>query len=858
MVILSVVVTILALLGAAVGYTQHISRLSQRSRKTALAVEIADGHLEKLFTNWRNISRVSVTQSIKNQIQVVSSALPTQYFFTTGDGNYPGYNPGPAPAPSPSPDPNANGLTSAPPLIAIPDKSLFPDAPGYTVGQYRIQAITPMVELQSVGSDSEVSIVPVTDVGSGDPSKPTSFRPAFGPNTSPKNGQYSFYYLAGADITVPSIGPNSGVTAKVRRIFEKKFDEPFSYALFYIDDLEAFPTSPLSITGPIMTNSSLYIGTSNFAAAQATTQFPTSGTVGFGTSFVNGPSPNDPTHSTGITYPSFPDRQPPSMQPPYLPFGWSPNLDGTTINNRTYHQLIERPDVTATDPIKNLRFYNQADYGVIITPGPKGPTDEVVNVIQQSVKADGTWDGNPPIALTNGTIYNNIVGAVTTSKQLLQVIQDNRESGGLSNASSAAGQIRLTTVDVASISKNVNKANSTNPLGMIYVSDTLAAPGDGVAGVAIYYGGSGYSNSTTVTFSPPSGGGTTARGVAIVNTSGAITAITVTSPGSGYTVPPTVTLSGSGSLAVATAILGTKPDSVVFGSVTNSGSGYSTAPSVTFTAPTGAGGITATATAVVSSGYFVAISITNAGGGYITAPTITLSGGGGTGAAVTAILGLKRGIRVMGANINPVTGLSVVAENPVYIQGDYNTGNTFSSPPQPGATPATTSSPASNSGGGTTSTASPLVTGYNWKPSAIVADAITLLSNNWSDATSNTQPRTGAKHTTVNAALVTGIVPSDGTTYSGGAENFVRLLENWSSARFTYYGSMVQLWQSKQATAPWNSGTTIYTPQAGYNWFYDIHFAGDPNNPAGNAYPNPPGNFQLAAYLQQQRWYQVY
>ena len=84
-VILSVVTTILALLGAAVSYTQHVSRISQRSRKTALAVEVADGHLETLFTNWRNISRVQVTQSIKKQLSIVSYALPTQYFFTSGD-----------------------------------------------------------------------------------------------------------------------------------------------------------------------------------------------------------------------------------------------------------------------------------------------------------------------------------------------------------------------------------------------------------------------------------------------------------------------------------------------------------------------------------------------------------------------------------------------------------------------------------------------------------------------------------------------------------------------------------------------------------------------------------------------------
>jgi Tfp pilus assembly protein PilX len=60
-VVISVVATILAILGAAVSYTGHISRISQRSRRTALAMEIADGHLEYLFTNWRNIYRKTWT-----------------------------------------------------------------------------------------------------------------------------------------------------------------------------------------------------------------------------------------------------------------------------------------------------------------------------------------------------------------------------------------------------------------------------------------------------------------------------------------------------------------------------------------------------------------------------------------------------------------------------------------------------------------------------------------------------------------------------------------------------------------------------------------------------------------------------
>jgi hypothetical protein len=61
-----VVATLLVLLGTAVEYSTHISRATERSRKAAAALEIGDGHLEALFTNWRNINRNSWTTSINS------------------------------------------------------------------------------------------------------------------------------------------------------------------------------------------------------------------------------------------------------------------------------------------------------------------------------------------------------------------------------------------------------------------------------------------------------------------------------------------------------------------------------------------------------------------------------------------------------------------------------------------------------------------------------------------------------------------------------------------------------------------------------------------------------------------------
>ena len=55
--------------------------------------------------------------------------------------------------------------------------------------------------------------------------------------------------VAAVDVNVPALGTSGGtVTAKVRRVFEKKFDLPWTYAMFFVDDLEFQPTYSLTIS----------------------------------------------------------------------------------------------------------------------------------------------------------------------------------------------------------------------------------------------------------------------------------------------------------------------------------------------------------------------------------------------------------------------------------------------------------------------------------------------------------------------------------------------------------------------------------------------------------------------------------
>lgn len=202
--------------------------------------------------------------------------------------------------------------------------------------------------------------------------------------------------------------------------------------------------------------------------------------------------------------------------------------------------------------------------------------------------------------------------------------------------------------------------------------------------------------------------------------------------------------------------------------------------------------------------------------------------------AATAPANERRAIRLINGSRIPQGGLTIASDNAIYIQGDYNTGAT-------GGT-----FPASNKTGTANDPTQPTVTGYNREPCAVIADAVCILSNNWNDSnsTSDVSARL-ATNTTVNTAIISGIVPSgtSNNNYSGGAENFPRFLESWGSDNtFTYYGSMVELYKSKYHTGTWGKNN-VYDPPV-RNWYFDTKFYVNP----------PPGTLDLVLY-KKGRWY---
>lgn len=180
----------------------------------------------------------------------------------------------------------------------------------------------------------------------------------------------------------------------------------------------------------------------------------------------------------------------------------------------------------------------------------------------------------------------------------------------------------------------------------------------------------------------------------------------------------------------------------------------------------------------------------------------------------------RRALKLVNGGLGNIIapGLTITSENPVYVQGNYN---------------------ASSAGFGNND---------NHRACAIIADAVTLLSNEWNDINSflsahdpagghpGSGPTSPGRRATGNAWYRVAVVsgkglsfrrPSSFTTYQdfgtdGGAHNFLRYIEEWSSS-LNYRGSIVSFFTSRQAVGTYKCCENVYGPPTrGYNFDTDF------------------------------------
>ena len=173
------------------------------------------------------------------------------------------------------------------------------------------------------------------------------------------------------------------------------------------------------------------------------------------------------------------------------------------------------------------------------------------------------------------------------------------------------------------------------------------------------------------------------------------------------------------------------------------------------------------------------------------------------------------GVRLTNGIVPPANGglgWSVATPDPLYVLGDYNCTN--------------------SSFLGTTNTSTSV-------PSALMSDALTILSGSWKDSqSSGSYTARQASDTTVNAAILTGIVPSTGASssqFSGGVHNLTRLLEDWNSPStrtLTLNTAIMNLFNSTIATHQFVNPGTYYDPPT-RNFSYDLNFQDPAKQPPG-------------------------
>jgi hypothetical protein len=165
----------------------------------------------------------------------------------------------------------------------------------------------------------------------------------------------------------------------------------------------------------------------------------------------------------------------------------------------------------------------------------------------------------------------------------------------------------------------------------------------------------------------------------------------------------------------------------------------------------------------------------------------------------------RRGLKLVngGAGNLVMPGLTIASENPVYVQGNWNaTDSAFPNP---------------------------------HSASAILADAVTLLSNSWNDRRSFTDPHNQGPRTATDTGYRFAVISGKGLSFphvagtfqdfgtDGGAHNFLRYLENWGGDLLSYRGSIVSFFTSRQGIGIYKCCQDVYSPPTrGYN--FDVEF----------------------------------
>ena len=177
------------------------------------------------------------------------------------------------------------------------------------------------------------------------------------------------------------------------------------------------------------------------------------------------------------------------------------------------------------------------------------------------------------VNLLGGTLEVNQIGKVTSANAKATL---NADGGTLKVFTTNGGTNFLQGLDNAFVYSGGLKVD-TNAQA-VTIAQPLAAPaGYGVLAsgstLTVATGGSGYIAPPVVLFSAPAGGGVPATGLATINANGTVTGVTITSPGSGYSLNQSVTVTFNAGSNTSGAAATAAPSFTVNASTLNASGG---------------------------------------------------------------------------------------------------------------------------------------------------------------------------------------------------------------------------------------------------------------------------------------------
>lgn len=301
-------------------------------------------------------------------------------------------------------------------------------------------------------------------------------------------------------------------------------------------------------------------------------------------------------------------------------FDWGPVLEPITITSED--ELVRRFGSPNNNNFES--FFTAANF--------LSYSNNILTVRQETTNMKNAVV-TPSGGLTSITITSSGNGYVSTDTPPAVVFHTENIPQSVTITNEGTGYTTVPTVSISDPT-GVGASAVASISGGKIIAVTLASSGYGYTNPTITFtggGGTGATATLNVQSTVQEDGGETPTAHAVLS-GGAITALNLSSGGTGYTSAPSISIvaaaGDTGTGATATTVLSGAP--VLTVTLGNGGSGY-VSPQVNFT---GGGGTGATATATVSGGVITGITLTSGGTGYTSVPTISITDSSGTGATI--------------------------------------------------------------------------------------------------------------------------------------------------------------------------------------------------------------------------------